>query len=515
MRQWLAPAHLVLTLVIIVWNIVLAGRIAQVRQATKPFALITGMAGLLMLPAFIVALATTTVITGRAISSIDWVWPVTVLLFAVQAVYAVSRKLVNPMWGYPIAFYNVVVAIAALARFATAHGVDLPHPVLVIMAAQIDALALATTDAAIASPFFLHVPFIAPAFPALGRSTAAIRAAVAGLAFLWFGLIVAEMPRANQALASYAAHADDRLTERRDRFPVGVKIFPDLRDQPSGSSARLDLELAAATTVNAIHIVLVPGASAVAIDSIGRAIDLMQRDSVKLVVTIGYSGTLLPEIGRGDLAPELRLQTLHRALTRLRPDIVVPAQDPYGLGARVLGRLPVETWQDFYTRARGLVQEVRPRTQVALAASAYHAQDSTLYAWAAQRGSPVDVVGFSFYPNRLGARFMDAGFRAADRWMTAHPPIKPHWVLGAGGYPLAHGETSHARAVWAALAWATAHPHIRGALVTEAGDYGQAMGLRAPNGRFREAATAVRRALNGLRETEAKPVAPTAVPRAP
>lgn len=514
MRQWLAPAHLVLTLVVIVWNIVLAGRISQQRQASRPFALVTGLAALMLLPAFIVALATTTVITGRAISSIDWVWPATVVLFAVQAVYAVARKLVNPLWGYPIAFYDVVIALASVARFAGAHGVELPHPLLVLMAAQIDALALATTDAAIASPFFLHVPFISPAFPATARAAVVIRGVVAAVAFLWFGLIVAELPRANSALASYAAHADDRLTERRDRFAVGVKLFPDIRSQPSAASAKTDLELAAATTVDAIHVTLVPGASAVAVDSVGRAIDLLRRDSVLLIVTLGYSGRLLPEIGKGSLDPDTRLRTLRLALARLRPDIVVPAQDPYGIGARVLGRLPVEAWQDYYTRAHALVREVRPRTRVALAASAFDARDSTLYAWAAKAGTPVDIVGFSFYPNRLGARFMDAGFRAADRWMEAHPPAKPHWVLGTGGYPLAHGESSQARAIWATLSWATSHAAIRGAVVLEANDYGQAMGLRAPNGRYREAATTVRRALNGLRETLATPAAPTAVPTA-
>lgn len=515
MREWLAPAHLVLTLVIIVWNIVLAGRIAQLRQATRPFALVTGLAGLMMLPAFIVALATTTLITGRAIASIDWIWPATVLLFTIQSVYAVARRLVNPLWGYPVAFYNVALCVAALARYAAAQGASLPQPLLMVMAAQIDALALATTEAAIASPFFLLVPFIAPAFPAIGRATAAMRAAIAALALIWFGLIVAEMPRANQALQSYAAHESDRLTERRDQFPVGVKLFPDIRALPSGASARADLDLAAATTVDAIHIVLVPGASALAIDSLGRAIDLLQRDSVRLIVTIGYSGKLLPEIGRGTLDEETRLQTLRRALARLRPDIVVPAQDPYGTGARVLGPLPLEVWQRYYTRAHALVREVRPRTRVALSAAAYDARDSTLYAWAARRGSPVDVVGFSFYPNRLGARFMEAGFRAADRWMAAHPPVKPHWVLGTGGYPLAHGEQSQASAVWATLAWATARPALQGALIMEANDYGQAMGLRAPNGRYRRAATTVRHALNGLRETRSRPVAPTAVPRAP
>ena len=513
MRQWLAPAHLVLTLVIIVWNIVLAGRITQLRQATKPFALITGLAGLLLLPAFIVALATTTIITGRAISSIDWLWPVTIVLFAIQAVYAVARRLVNPLWGYPIAFYDVLLAIAALARFATAHGLELPYPLTVVMAAQIDALALATTEAAIASPFFLHVPFIAPAFPALRRTTAVIRGGIAAMAFLWVGLIVAEMPRANQALASYASHDEDRLTERSDHVPVGVKLFPDVLKQPSAASVKLDLELAGATTVDAVHVVLVPGTSALAIDSLARAIDLLQRDTVQLIVTIGYDGKMLPEMGRGELNVEERLRTLHQALVRLRPDVVVPAQDPYGVGARVLGALPVETWQQYYARAHALVRQVRPRTRVALSASAYDARDSTLYAWAARRGTPVDIVGFSFYPNRLGARFMEAGFRAADRWMGAYPPVKPHWVLGTGGYPLAHGEASQARAIWATLAWATARPAVQGVLIMEASDYGQAMGLRAPNGRYREGATALRRVMNGLRESRSKPPAPTPVPR--
>ena len=87
MKQWLGAAHLALTLAIIIWNVILAGRISQMRQATKPFAIITGMAGLLMLPAFIVAIATTTLITGRAIAAIDWLWPVTVVLFAAQSVY--------------------------------------------------------------------------------------------------------------------------------------------------------------------------------------------------------------------------------------------------------------------------------------------------------------------------------------------------------------------------------------------------------------------------------------------
>src|SRR5205814_7901364 len=91
--------------------------------------------------------------------------------------------------------------------------------------------------------------------------------------------------------------------------------------------------------------------------------------------------------------------------------------------------------------------------------------------------------------------------RAADRWMRATPQTKPYWVFGAGGYPLAHGERSQNQAVWAALAWATARGGVRGLVVTEANDYGEAMGVRAPDGRFRSVASTVRRSLKGLRES--------------
>ncbi len=512
MRQWLAPAHLVLTLVIIVWDVVLAGHIAQRRQASKPFAAVTGLAALLLIPAFIVAVATTTLITGRAISAIDWVWPATVLLFTAQSVYALARRLANPLWGYPIAFYNVLVAIASASRYLTAHGVELPHWLLVIMAAQIDSLALTTTDAAITSPFYLHVPLIAPAFPALRRVTAGFRMTMASLALAWFGFIVAEIPRADVALASYDSHADDRLTERT-RFGVGVKVFPDVESAPSVASVKTDVELAAAVAANVLSVTFMPGASAVAIDSVARSLDLLQRDSMLVVATIGYGEELLPELSRAPLDVELRLRTLRAVLVRLRPDIVLPAQDPYGLGARVLGRMTPEQWEDYLTSAKALVREVRPRTRVGLAAAAFDARDSTLYAWAAAPGSPVDVVGFSFYPSRLGARTIDASFRAADRWMRANPPRKPHWVFAAAGYPLAHGEQSQARAIWAALAWATARPQFRGVIVMEANDYGQALGLRAPNGRYRRAATTVRRAMNGLRDAAGSPgAAPMASP---
>ena len=505
MKQWLAPAHLALTLVIIVWDVMVAGRIAQLRQASKPFAAMTGLAGLLIVPAFIIAVATTTVITGRALSAVDWIWPATITLVAAQAIVAVSRRYVSPLWGYPIVFYDVVLAIAAIARLLAAHGVGLPRPLLLVMASQIDALALATTEAAIVSPFFLHVPLVAPAFPALSRFTGGVRGVMAAIALVWFGLIVAELPRADSALASYDSHAADRLHERPGGFTVGLKVFPDVRKAVSAASVKADIETAEFTNISAMNVVFVPGASTLAIDSVARTLDLLQRDSLIVIATIGYTGDLLPELGRVPLNTEERLATIRRVLTRLRPDVIVPAEDPYGLGARVLGVLPVDAWQSYFTRAAAVVREVRPRTRIGLAAAAFDTRDSTLFAWASTPGSPIDMPGFSFYPSRLGARSMDAAFRAADRWMRANPPQKPIWVFGAGGYPLAHGEASQDRAMWAAITWATSHREVKGFIVNEANDYGRAMGVRAPDGHYRRAAFTVQRSIRALRETFGQP----------
>ena len=510
MKYWLAPAHLALTLVIIIWNVLVAGRIAQLRMASRPFAILTGMAGLLMIPAFVVAIATTSVITGRALTAVDWLWPLTIVLCAVQAVWALSRRLVNPLWGFPIAAYNILLALAAVSRFSVSHGFEVARPLLVLMAAQVDSLALMTTDAAILSPLFLHLPLISPAFPPLSQWTQGFRAAMAAFALAWFGLLLAEIPRADVALDSYDSHRGDRLTERPNGFAIGLKMLPDVERPPSPASVKADFTMAEWTSVNAVNVVIVPGASALAIDSVGNTIAALPRDSLTVIVTIGYHNKILPELRKQPLDVEARLKTIHRVLARVRPDIIVPAQDPYGLGARMLGRLPTATWQDYYTRAAALVKQVRPRTGVALSISSFDSRDSTLYAWAVSPDAPVDVIGFSFYPTRLGARSMDAGFRAADRWMRALKPTKPHWVLGAGGYPLAHGEVSQERAIWAALSWATSREAVKGLVVSDANDYGQAMGIRAPSGRFRRAAEAVRVAQRTLRETMLPPGGRTA-----
>src|SRR3954462_2067854 len=136
MTTWLPAAYLLLSLGILIWDVVLAGRIAQLRQATRPFAAITGMVGLLLLPAALLRLSTSTFITGRAVMSVDWIWPLVMVLVALQAMYALSARLVNPLWGVPIVVYDVVIALVEVVRFGIAHGAPIANTFAPLVIAQ-------------------------------------------------------------------------------------------------------------------------------------------------------------------------------------------------------------------------------------------------------------------------------------------------------------------------------------------------------------------------------------------
>src|SRR3989440_3740208 len=222
MSVWLPPAHLALCLVIVVWDIVLAGRIARVPQAPRAFASLTGLAGLLVLPALVVALATTTVITGRAILYVDWIWPLVLVVFAMQAVYALTRRLVNPAWGIPIAIYDVIIAVAGVVRYLASRGMEPPQPLLLLLTAHTAALSLATTSAAIANPLYLNVPMIAPAFPALRAVAASFRALLSAVALRWAVRIALQIPLALQTGGSSPPPPSGPLPPR----PLGRFALP-------------------------------------------------------------------------------------------------------------------------------------------------------------------------------------------------------------------------------------------------------------------------------------------------
>jgi hypothetical protein len=353
-------------------------------------------------------------------------------------------------------------------------------------------------------PFYINVPIVAPAYPALRRLTAGFRAFMAlGVALGWTAAIFAlGFPRAVVALRNYAVHRDDQLRERpKGDFDIGIKVLPDVGSNPPSMTVRNDFALADSLGATAISVVVVPDAGRLAIDSLARIVNERYRDSTVLVVALGYRGKIVPEFAPRPLDEAQRLATIRRVVERMHPDILLPAEDPYTAGSRAVGTLPVERWKSYLTEAARVARSVDTSVKIGVSISAFSLRDSALYAWAASPDSPIDVVGFSLFPSPYRGADIDANQRAALRWMRVYPPTKDHWVFATGGFPLAYGEVSQQRAIWQVMAWASDQPAIKGLIVYEAGDYGQSRGLKAPNGRTRPAAIAVGKAIRGIKES--------------
>ena len=69
MQAFFPILQLILVVIILGWDVVLTGRIAQVRTLPKPFVLISALAGFLLLPALVIHLATTNAITDVSLST--------------------------------------------------------------------------------------------------------------------------------------------------------------------------------------------------------------------------------------------------------------------------------------------------------------------------------------------------------------------------------------------------------------------------------------------------------------
>ena len=498
----LGAIYVALSLAMIGWDILMAGRIVKLRRIPRAFQAITGIAGLLILPALVVGYTAQSLLYGRAILLVAWLWPFTALLFVLQTIYALGRRLVTPMLGFPLLVYNAIIATVAVTKFVITRGDNPAEFGLALNAAQASMLGTFFGSPALWNPIYLQVPIFAPSLPARWGFTRLARVALAGAAIAMTALVVVELPGAYAGIKSYAPHDKDQLQEHPEGdFRIGLKIFPDLRSGPAPVAITNDLDLADTLDVDAISIVIDPEAArGIPLDSIARSIEVARADSTLLIVALGYPKGGEKAIKQSREAyTNARLKDIDRIARRLRPDYLIPAVDPMEEGERVLGEQTPQYWIDYFSRAARLAHYILPRIKVAVPMSSYGTRDSTLYAWAAQRGSPIDVLGFSLLAGFDGARALDTHLRVAQRWMRLYPNPKEHWVFAAGGYPLVHGEQNQKRAVKGVLAWATAQAPIKGLVVYEGGDYITVRGLRAPGGRLRPVVAEILTAEKGLR----------------
>ena len=498
----LSAIYLALSLAMIAWDTLMAGRIAQLRRIPRGFQAITGIAGLLLIPALVVAYTAQSLLYGRAIFLVSWLWPFTAILFVIQTVYALARRLVTPLLGFPLLLYNFVIALVAVTKFVITRGHSPTEFELAFNAAQASMLGTFFGTPALWNPIYIQVPIFAPSLPARWGFTRLARVGLASAAIAMTALVVIELPGAFAGIRSYAVHQNDKLQEHPDGgFKIGLKIFPDLRSGPPPLAIANDLQLADTLDVDAISVVIAPEAArGVALDSLARSIEQARADSTVLIVALGYPKKGGKEFKQSRDAYTLaRLKDVDRIARRLKPDYLIPATDPLEEGTRILGEASPQYWIDYFTRAARVAHYIYPRIKVSVPISSYGTRDSALYAWAARPGTPIDAVGFSLLAGFDGARSLDTHLRVAQRWMRQFPRPKEHWVFATGGHPLAHGEENQLLTLKDVLAWATAEPAIKGLVVYEGGDYNTVRGLRAPGGRLRPATGEILRAEKGLR----------------
>src|SRR6202162_2329527 len=286
----LGAIYLALSVAMIAWDILMAGRIAKLRRIPRGFQAVKGFAGLLLVPALVVAYTAESLLYGRAIILVAWLWPFTALLFVLQAIYALGRQLSTPLLGLPLLVYNIIIATVAVTKFVIMRGHSPMEFGLALNGAQASMLGTFFGMPALWNPIYIQVPIFAPSLPARWGFTRLARVALAGATIALTALVVVELPGAYAGIRSYAAHEHDQLQEHPDGdFRIGLKIFPDLRSGPPPLAIRYDLALADTLDVDAISVVIDPEAArGVALDSLARSIEQARADSTLLIVALGY-----------------------------------------------------------------------------------------------------------------------------------------------------------------------------------------------------------------------------------
>ena len=516
MTEPLAAAFVAVSGLIIVWNTFRAGRIARVRTTPRVFAALSALGGLLLVPALLVRLASANALYSRSVEAITWIWPVTLALFAGQALYAAVRRMSHPVVAGAIAVYDLVLLIAGLTEYALVIGVSPPEPALAVLAAQRQTLALLATPAALASTAWVQLPILAPAFPARWNVSIATRMGVAVFAFGVVAVTASEMRAAYTAVHSYAAFADDRVRERpAGDLVIGARLFPNLASLPPPLAVHNDLAIADSLGAEVVSLVLEPAATRPAVlDSLQRAFEGRRRGGTLLVVTLGWERAPTDVFrGRRPLDVAGRVAAAQRIAQRLRPDYLLPAQEPYGGASRTVGTLPTAQWRAYLEASARAVDSIDRGVRVAYAVSEYGPDDSVLYAWAAASSSPIDAVGFVLRPTAEGGASLRERMTRAEDWMAAARSTKEHWVYDATGLPMAHGERSQQLVIEGTLAWATRQERIRGVIIANATDYAMATGLRSSLGRLRPALAAAQRSVRLVRETALGDTMPPPVTR--
>ena len=499
-------AALAAAVLMLLWDVGLAGRLARVAEAPRGWAALTAITGLLLIPAALIRIVGSSLLDGRTVAALGWLWPLVLTLATAQAITTLANGLGPRAFVVPIMAYDAIIATASWIEYAAGNGIALPLWLHAIPLATAGALGYLAGPAALWSPLAIAPPLLAPAYRARWAVNATVRGLIALYAVVAVVAFASELPQAVHGIQSFSRWTLAPLRERPPDTPllIGLQMLPVVRGIPAPLALRFDSDLADSAAVDVIAVTIAPGgATPRALDSLSRSLEKYRADSTLIVATLGWD---LKEALRVQFAPTAwerdRIQLVDQVVRRLRPDVLVPIEDPNGIGVQIVGQRDPTEWQPLMTQAARTAHMLRPRTRVLAAIATFDDRDSVLVNWASTPASGMDGIGYILQPGFRGGVSLESRLRAADRWrvVRARQKLRPgdEWVLLAAGFPWTQGEQAQDRGIWGVLAWASARPTIAGVIVGDAGDYDTRRGLRGPGGRLRPASASLRRAIRAM-----------------
>ena len=495
----------VVLLLMVAWNVVEAGRIAGRRALPAWFRVASGLAGFLIVPAYLLAIGSASVITGRALGGLGWFWIVALALALGQAATAWLLGMVGAWVAVPLITYDALLLGVAAVRYAAALGYEPAVPLLLPGHAVAQLFALALGTGWFASPAALLLPLLAPA-----RAAAAVfgRASRIGLATVAAILVCAIAWRAQpawRALRGYEGLGLDRATELITNRPrgdllIGLDILPSLSAAPSAAPLREDLELAESLGVHTIGVhVRIDRASAATLDSLDRALEPLRRDSTSLMVNFALGSDAARDPAAAEREDGRLTTDLERLVRRLRPERLV-VEIPEDAGAGVVDAVLLDDLKRRLEQIASIVRREQPRTRVLLQSGVRAPRDSALHEWA--MGSATSLAGAvtPLGADASGAAGISASLATIERWTDRTNALHEQWIVVAG-VPVLEGEAAQRRLMRHVLVWAASRPFVRGVVLATATDYDRMTGLRAASGRLRQAVTEAAETVHILSDT--------------
>jgi len=420
-----------------------------------------------------------------------WLYPAAFFL-AAGANLGWLRRAGWRWWLVPVPALNAWLGLVFLTRWLSYLGVPLG---IAVDGAHV-AYSMMQSGTAnllyIFFPIFNLLPvLLLPAGPAQ-KWLRRVNVLPAAACLVLFALNVALLPFGYRVAASWQAPvpAPDAPPGRSDFRPgVVLRVSSDplpTEDRFAEELARLE-DLGARAVNLFLHDDLMRDRARA--DAVGRFLDELRRRGVTTILTADYPQRWATRPPSG---PDEVLATMgpfqQFLAKRYRPEILVPFIEPYGAFI-VLGRAtyPPEQWEQLLAVATQGVHEAAPGVRCAVYLGSLE-NDEALYRRVCREGSPVDVVGFSFYSLYQTRKDMEAVLAKVGGWIQESGRGREHWVFEFGQSPVTMGgERSQSHYLQCVTGWAMRRPEMRGVCVFALGDYAEKLGLVNSLGRKRRA----------------------------